>query len=122
MADEEIEVEEEGDEEIEDAVLPDLEPSMTSLLEGKSLCDVMSLALQRASVLRADQLSMFKTAGSSSFENGKALITALKSATGNEALPENVEHWVSLIFCFSPPFFFFLIHFVVIACVWEADG
>jgi len=121
MADEENEVEEEGEEEIGDAVLPDLEPSMISLLEGKSLCDVMSLALQRASVLRADQLSMFKTAGSSVFENGKALIAALKSAAGNEALPENVEHWVSSISLFLfPPFFFF--NFVVIACVWEADG
>ena len=52
----------------------------------------MSLALQRASVLRADQLLVFKTAGASVFENGKALVTALMSAAGNEELPENVEH------------------------------
>ena len=53
--------EKDGAKEIEEAVLPDLEPFMISPLEGKTLCDVMSLALQRASVLRADQLCLCVT-------------------------------------------------------------
>ena len=94
MADDEHD--EDAEVEVEEgAALPELEPSMESLLEGNVLSDVMSLALQKASVVRADQLTMFKIAGSV-FDNGKALVTALKSAAGNEALPENVEHWVSL--------------------------
>jgi hypothetical protein len=36
-----------------------------------------------------------KIAGSA-FDNGKALVTALKLAAGNEALPEILEHWVNV--------------------------
>lgn len=79
-------------------------------LEGNALSDVMTLAFQRASVLRADQLPMFKMAGST-FENGKALITALKSEPGNEALPANVEHLVSLTSPFLSLSFFFFFSF-----------
>jgi hypothetical protein len=98
-----------------DPIDPELDPAMTKLLTNNSLRDVVSLALRRASLVRPDQLKMFKGAGSP-FEDGKSLLGALKLNIANQALPEDIVHWVTTSDVLS--FFVADLHLPLIDGVW----
>ena len=123
MADENEEIAEEdnasegGEEmplEAEDA-LPALEPAMIALLMNNPLKGVVQLALQRGSVIRVGQLSLFKVVGIA-FESGRALLTALKYAAANAELSEDLEHLVRSRICLFPQSYFISFHFIFFFC------